>query len=86
MVFKDVRDFGLPIRATGAYGNIKDTIAVTPDPENSNAIKIYHIKDVDDINKATVEDWGEIGRWGENDVIELTTVPGFQIFVEQDSL
>ncbi|MBP1358159.1 MAG: hypothetical protein JZD40_06725, partial [Sulfolobus sp.] len=82
MVFKDVRDFGLPIRATGAYGNIKDAIAVTPDPENSNAIKIYHIKDVDDINKATVEDWGEIGRWGGNDVIELTILTGVFLITE----
>ena len=80
-----VWDSGAPIRPTGAYGNIRDALAVVP-IENSEAIGLFMIRNVDDLNELKVEDWGELGRWGRgNDVIDFTTMPRFQVFVEVDS-
>ncbi|ABW02213.1 hypothetical protein [Caldivirga maquilingensis] len=79
------KDSGVPIKPTGAYGSIRDAIAVTPIGDSS-AIGVFAIRSIDDLNTLKVEDWGELGRWGRgNDVIDFTLMPRLQVFVEVDS-
>ena len=79
------KDSGVPIRPTGAYGNIRDALAVTP-VGDSSAIGMFMVRNFDDLGELKVEDWGELGRWGRgNDVIDFVTMPRFQVFVEVDS-
>jgi hypothetical protein len=79
------KDSGFPIRPTGAYGNIRDALAVAPIGDSS-AVGLFMVRNFDDLNELKVEDWGELGRWGRgNDVIDFTTMPRFQVFVEVDS-
>lgn len=79
------KDSGLPIRPTGAYGNIRDALAVAPIGDSS-AIGIFALRNVDELGELAVEDWGELGRWGAgNDVIDFTLMPRLQVFVEVDT-
>ena len=80
-----VWDSGVPIRPTGAYGSIRDALAVAP-IDSSRAIGLFMIRSIDDLSGLKIEDWGELGRWGSgNDVIDFTTLPRLQVFVEVDS-
>ncbi|WP_338604463.1 hypothetical protein V6M85_06490 [Sulfolobus tengchongensis] len=87
ILIKDLKkDSGVPIRPTGAYRYMHDAFAVTPNADSSG-IKLYMIKNIDDLEKITVDDFGEIGIWARaNDVLDLTLIPRIQIFVEIDTL
>ncbi|MCH4816185.1 MAG: hypothetical protein QXY87_11215 [Saccharolobus sp.] len=84
---KDLKkDSGFPIRPTGAYRNLHDAFAVSPN-DDSSGVKLFLIRNIDDLEKVTVEDLGEVGVWARsNDVLDLTLIPRFQIFVEIDTI
>jgi hypothetical protein len=80
------RDFGAPIKPFGAYGKLHDALTATPDGEYNEFIKLFTLRNVDDFSKIDVIDHGEAGRWGlGNDVIDMSTIPRIQIFVEHDT-
>jgi hypothetical protein len=86
--FGRVADPGFPMKPTGAYGVLTEALASTPlvKERGSPGVGLYLVKNVDDLSKVEVEDWGEFGRWANaNDVIDLTTLPRIQVFVEEDN-
>lgn len=83
--FGKVKDAGFPVRPFGVYGAGSSALGVSPNLA-SDAVDVYMVRDFDDVSKAKAENLGEVARWGKgNDVIDLVTVPRFQIFVEHDT-
>lgn len=83
--FGKVKDAGFPIKPFGAYADLHNAVAVSPSLD-SLSIELYFIKNIDDLSQIEVQNWGEVARWGRgNDVIDLVTMPRYQIFVEQDT-
>ncbi|MEM1582005.1 MAG: hypothetical protein QXK89_05795 [Candidatus Bathyarchaeia archaeon] len=81
-ILEGVGDHGVPFKPIGAYGYLHDAVASIPSGEK---IKLLSIKDVDDFERARVEDYG-VAAWhgGGNDVLDFLLMPRISVITESD--